>query len=201
MKIVKNVRLNDGEPKIPNKKPYWNQNLLKGECTLRRACEDAILGMAAEWHNEFGYYGITFAEHIAQIGDMLVVPTTNGNGHVFYVETQDVVEDVDEDVHKFYCEGKLIAIMCHDEWQFDFNGEKSNEELKQMLDYDLWVEGTAKKADAIIAQEVELFATNVKNKLKALGDVSCFDIDEDCDGATYFEFTINGTKFIRNIRP
>lgn len=201
MKIIKNVRLNNGKPKIPNTNPYWNQNLLKGECTLRRACEDAILKMKAEWCNEFGYHGIVFADNIAQIGDLLVVPTKSGDGHVFYVETQDVVEDVDGDVHKFYCEGKLIAVMCHDKWKFDFNGVKPYEELKQMVDYDLWVEGTAKEADAIIAQEVELFATNVKNKLRELGDVSCFDIDEDCDGATYFEFTINGTKFTRNIRP
>jgi hypothetical protein len=199
MKIIKSVRLNNGKPKIRREKPYWNQNLLKGECTLRKACKDAI--MAEEWRNKFDYHGIVFADNIAQIGDMLVVPTKSEDGHVFYVETQDVVEDVDENVHKFYCEGKLIAVMCHDKWQFDFNGEKSYEELKQMVDYDLWVEGTAKEADAIIAQEVELFATNVKNKLRALGDVSCFDLDEDCDGATYFEFTINGTKFIRNIRP
>lgn len=198
MKIIKNVRLNDGEPKIPNRKPYWNQNLLKGECTLRRACEDAILGMGTEWRNEFGYYGITFAEHIAQIGDILVV-SSKRDGNVFYVETQDVVEDVDEDVHKFYCEGKIIAVMCHDMWEFDFNGEKTYEELKQMVDYYLWVEDTEKEADAIIAQEVESLATNVKNKLRALGDVSRFNFDVDADGATYFTFTINGTNFMRNI--
>lgn len=200
MKIIKNVRLNDEEPKIPNKKPYWNQNLLQGKCTLRRACEDAILAMKAEQCNEFGYDGISFAEHIAQIGDILVVPTKSRNGNVFYVETQDVVEDVDEDVHKFYCEGKIIAVMCHDMWEFDFNGEKTYEELKQMVDYYLWVKDTEKEADAIIAQEVELFATNVKNKLGALGDVSDFDFDEDCDGAIYFTFTINGTNFMRNTR-
>lgn len=198
MKIIKNVRLNDGKPKIPNKKPYWNQNLLKGECTLRRACEDAILGMAAEWRNKFGYNGITFAEHIAQIGDILVVPSRS-NGNVFYVETQDVVEDVDEDVHKFYCEGKIIAVMCHDMWEFDFNGEKTYEELKQMVDYYLWVKDTEKKADAIIAQEVELFTTNVKNKLRALGDVSCFGYYVDADGGPYFTFTINGNNFMRII--
>lgn len=200
MKIIKNVRLNGGEPKIPSKYPYWNQNLLKGKDTLRGACKDAILGMAAEWRNELDYYDIVFADNIAQIGDILVVPSKR-DGNVFYVETQDVVEDADEDVHKFYCEGKIIAVMCHDMWEFDFNGEKTYEELKQMVDYYLWVKDTEKEADAIIAQEVELFATNVKNKLRALGDVNCFDFDEDADGATYFTFTINGTNFMRNIRP
>ena len=157
--------------------------------------------MKAEWRNEFDYEGISFAEHIAQIGDILVVPAKNRNGNVFYVETQDVVEDVDGDIHKFYCEGKIIAVMCHDMWEFDFNGEKTYEELKQMVVYYLWVKDTEKEADAIIAQEVELFATNVKNKLRALGDVSCFDLDENCDGVIYFGFTINGTNFIRDIRP
>lgn len=167
------------------------------------ACETAIMDTAQEvgtpWTGRF-CYGIEFADHVAQIGDIVVVPTTS-DGNVFYVETQDVVENVDGDVHKFLCEGKVIAIKNHDMWVFNFNGEKSYEELKQMVDNDLWVEGIKEKSAAIIAEEAKLFATNVKNKLKALGDVSCFGLDEDDDGATYFRFKINGTDFAQYVKP
>jgi hypothetical protein len=203
MKIIKNVRLNNEKPKTPKAYPHWNQHLLEGVSTLRMACETAIMDTAREvgipWNGRF-CYGINFADHVAQIGDIVVVPTTS-DGNVFYVETQDVVENVDGDVHKFLCEDKVIAIKNHDKWVFNLNGEKSYEELKQMVDNDLWVENIKEKSAAIIAEEAELFATNVKNKLKALGDVSCFGLNEDDDGAAYFGFKINGTDFFQYVKP
>lgn len=201
MKIIKNIRLNNGRP-YPPYSSEKNELIIERGYDVSTEVKGAISCVAEfvakEWRDSF-FGRIEVADGINQIGDILVVPTKGPDGNVFYVETADVTKEEDGDIRKFYCEGKLIAIECEGIYNFNWDGF-GDQEYKKLASHDRWIVETEAKIDAIIKDEYPKFIGNVKKRLDGVGSVTDIYISHDeYEGETYLVLKVNGKIFKANL--
>ena len=201
MKIIKNIRLNNGRP-YHYHSPYWNEWIIEQDCDVSTVVKDAIRvtseNEGSEWSRSF-FYKIECTDAINQVGDILVVPTKGHDGNVFYVETANVTKEEDGDIRKFYCEGNLIAIECEGTYHFNWDGF-GDQEYKKLASHDRRIAETEAKIDAIIKDEYSKFIGNVKKRLDGVGSVTDIYISHDeYEGETYLVLKVNGEIFSINL--
>lgn len=201
MKIIKNIRLNNGRP-YPPYSPHWNERIIKNGGGVSTEVKEAIRCTsefnAKEWRKSF-YDCIECADGINQIGDILVVPTKGPDGNIFYVETTDVAKEEDGDIRKFYCNGNLIAIECKGIYNFNWDGF-GDQEYKKLASHDRWIAETDVKIGAIIKDEFPKFIDNVKKRLDGVGSITDISIvGDEYDGELYIYLTVNGERFSKNL--
>ena len=202
MKIIKNIRLNNGRP-YHDDSPYWNERIIKDGRDVSTVVEDAIRATSEyegkEWRNSF-YGRIDCAtDGINQIGDILVVPTKGPDGNVFYVETADVTKEENGDIRKFYCNGSLVAVECEGKYHFNWDGFSDYDGYEKLVSYDRWVAETEVKIDAIIKDEYPKFIGNVKKRLDGYSVTDIYISHDEYEGETYLVLKVNGETFTINL--